>query len=145
MIENNSLCLNEFRKNLAALGNCSLCRLKAPTFGALPPGRRTDGAPPATCGLELNVWRYISSCSNITWPPSGQLLDIAITLSISLGQYASARVAYTEGEGHKNNSNFQGVRAGIAPGSVAWVTYTEKFPSNPRALRAPQGSSELSG
>ena len=24
MIENNSMCLNEFRKNLAALGNCSL-------------------------------------------------------------------------------------------------------------------------
>jgi len=36
-----SLYLNEVRKNLAALGKPLLRRLKAPPFGALPPGRRT--------------------------------------------------------------------------------------------------------
>jgi len=32
-----SLYLNEVRKNLAASASCSCRRLKAPTFGALPP------------------------------------------------------------------------------------------------------------
>jgi len=35
--EKNSLYLNEVRKNLAASASCSCRRLKAPTFGALPP------------------------------------------------------------------------------------------------------------
>jgi len=36
-----SLYLNKVRKNLAAPGELLLPSPKAPTFGALPPGRRT--------------------------------------------------------------------------------------------------------